>query len=120
MLISTKSCRAIAAICRHVCVSVVEASDSNAAAAAAAGQIGSMVEADMPELEAARAAADGACTGSDSPHREMQAAGECSPAAGATGQLQLHLCNGTLEEGRIEGTSFSDVPYQQVKHLSLT
>ena len=75
----------------------------------------------MPELHAARAAADGTSTCSDSPHWEMQAAEECSPAAGATGQLQLHPCNGTFEEeAAIQGASFSDLPYQQVESLPLT
>jgi hypothetical protein len=95
-------------------VSVVEASDSSAAAAA--GQVGSTVEADTPELQAARAAAIRTPTGSDRPHWETHAAGEASPAAGATGQLQLHPCNGTFEEeGAVEDASFSDVPYQQVE-----
>lgn len=94
-------------------MSVVEASDSNAAAAA--GQVGSTVEADMPELHAARAAADRTYTGSNSPHRQMQTVVGPSPTAGPAGQLQLQPCNGTFEEeGAIEGASFSDVPYQQV------
>ena len=69
----------------------------------------------MPELHAARTAADRPPTGSNSPPWEMQAAVDPRPAAGATGQLQLHPCNGTFEEeGAFEGASFTDVPYQQV------
>jgi hypothetical protein len=75
----------------------------------------------MPDLQAACAAADGTSTGSDSRHCETHAAAGASSAAGATGQLQLHPCNGTFEEeGAIEGASFSDVPYQQVESSPLT
>jgi hypothetical protein len=68
----------------------------------------------MPELEAAHAAADRAPTGRNSPHQGMHSVVEPSPAAGATGQLQLQPCSATFEEAAIEGASSSDVPYQQV------
>ena len=68
----------------------------------------------MPELQAARAAADRTYTGSNSPQQEMQTVCGPSPAAAQAGQLQLQPCNGTFEEAPIESASFSDVPYQQV------
>lgn len=120
-------CRALAAVCRHVAVNVVEAADGSAAALRF--RQGAAVEADggevgTPQPEAcARSTANGndGCSGGAGgsaaagwSHATYSAASHVSSAAGRAGQVQLQHCSSEVEDSAVTSNGYADMHYQQV------